>query len=403
MGDLTRLIANMIVPGDAGQVLLTDGSSVFWATLLGETSATAYRGDRGATAYAHSQVSSGNPHSTSKADLGLGNVDNTSDASKPISTATQSALDLKADLVSGKIPASQLPTYVDDVLEYDDYTSLPGTGNTGVLYLTLDDNALYRWSGSAYVAISSGSGSLVLGTTSTTAHRGDHGSTAYTHSQLGSGNPHNVSKSDVSLGNCNNTSDLDKPISTATQSALDLKAAISTVLTKTNTDAFTPSANYHPATKKYVDDNAGGAVDSVNSQTGAVVLTQDNVGDGTSYVRTENNYSDAEKSKVAANDAKVSFPEAPTDGGQYARKSSGWSKVAYAPTEHRIVLGSASDTVTLTGMTPSLTLTSTSENIRVYVGGLYQSASAYTKTNTTTLTFDETIPVDAEVIVETFR
>ncbi len=79
-----------------------------------------------------------------------------------------------------------------------------------------------------------------------------------------------LSKSDVGLDNADNTADIDKPISTAVQNALDLKADISSlnnkadvsaVLTKTNTDAFTPTANYQPATKKYVDDsisNAGG-------------------------------------------------------------------------------------------------------------------------------------------------
>jgi hypothetical protein len=44
-----------------------------------------------------------------KSDVGLGNVDNTSDLNKPISTSTQSALDAKADLVGGLVPTSQLP------------------------------------------------------------------------------------------------------------------------------------------------------------------------------------------------------------------------------------------------------------------------------------------------------
>ena len=64
---------------------------------LGETSSTAYRGDRGKIAYDHSQAT-GNPHGTTKADIGLGNVDNTSDLNKPISTATQLALNTKADI-----------------------------------------------------------------------------------------------------------------------------------------------------------------------------------------------------------------------------------------------------------------------------------------------------------------
>ena len=50
-----------------------------------------------------------NPHKVTKAQVGLGNVDNTSDANKPVSTATQTALNKKADLVDGKVPESQLP------------------------------------------------------------------------------------------------------------------------------------------------------------------------------------------------------------------------------------------------------------------------------------------------------
>jgi len=54
---------------------------------------------------------------------------------------------------SGKVPASQLPSYVDDVLEYANAAARPGTGETGKLYLTLDNNKVYRWSGSTYVEI----------------------------------------------------------------------------------------------------------------------------------------------------------------------------------------------------------------------------------------------------------
>ena len=79
---------------------------------------------------------------------------------------------------NGKVPSSQLPSYVDDVVEVADYTSLPSTGETGKIYITLDDNKTYRWSGSAYVEISP---SLALGETSSTAYRGDRGKTAYDH------------------------------------------------------------------------------------------------------------------------------------------------------------------------------------------------------------------------------
>lgn len=91
-----------------------------------------------------------------KADIGLGNVDNTSDANKPISTATQTALNSKADLVGGFVPANQLPSYVDDVIEYSTLSGFPTTGEAGKIYVALDSNKVYRWSGSNYIEISQG-------------------------------------------------------------------------------------------------------------------------------------------------------------------------------------------------------------------------------------------------------
>jgi hypothetical protein len=117
---------------------------------------------------------------------------------------------------NGKVPSSQLPAYVDDVVEGYYYnskfykeaahtTEIPG--EAGKIYVDLSTEKTYRWSGSAFVEISA---SLALGETSSTAYRGDRGKTAYDHSQLTSGNPHNVSKSDVGLGNVDNTSDATK-------------------------------------------------------------------------------------------------------------------------------------------------------------------------------------------------
>jgi hypothetical protein len=57
---------------------------------------------------------------------------------------------------SGKVPSSQLPSYVDDVLEYADQAALPVSGETGKIYITLDNNKVYRWSGSTYVEIVGG-------------------------------------------------------------------------------------------------------------------------------------------------------------------------------------------------------------------------------------------------------
>lgn len=59
----------------------------------------------------------------------------------------------------GKVPSAQLPAFVDDVLEYANLAALPGTGVAGVIYVTLDTNKTYRWSGSAYTEISPSPGS----------------------------------------------------------------------------------------------------------------------------------------------------------------------------------------------------------------------------------------------------
>ena len=79
---------------------------------------------------------------------------------------------------SGKVPSSQLPSYVDDVVEYASISSFPSIGESGKIYVALDTNLSYRWGGSSYVEISP---SLALGETSTTAYRGDRGKSAYDH------------------------------------------------------------------------------------------------------------------------------------------------------------------------------------------------------------------------------
>lgn len=56
----------------------------------------------------------------------------------------------------GRVPASQLPAYVDDVQEYANLASFPATGSAGILYLALDTNIIYRWGGSTYIEITSG-------------------------------------------------------------------------------------------------------------------------------------------------------------------------------------------------------------------------------------------------------
>lgn len=97
----------------------------------------------------------------------------------------------------GRVPASQLPAYVDDVLEFATLSSFPATGETGKIYVALDTNKTYRWGGSSYVEISP---SLALGETSATAYRGDRGAIAYAHSQDGTIHLTSVQKTDLTDG-----------------------------------------------------------------------------------------------------------------------------------------------------------------------------------------------------------
>ena len=69
-------------------------------------------------------------------------------------TAINTQLASKADLVSGKVPVSQLPGFVTDVLEFANLAAFPGTGDAAKLYVAIDTGKIYRWSGSAYTVIS---------------------------------------------------------------------------------------------------------------------------------------------------------------------------------------------------------------------------------------------------------
>lgn len=102
----------------------------------------------------------------------------------------------------GKVPTSQLPSYVDDVVEYESLLLFPTIGDTGKIYIALDTNKTYRWSGTVYVEISSGAVDSVAGKTGVVT----------------------LDKSDVGLNNVDNTRDLNKPISNDTQLALNNKA-----------------------------------------------------------------------------------------------------------------------------------------------------------------------------------
>ena len=213
-----------------------------------------------------------NPHSVTKAQVGLGNVEKKSSATirgeitksnvttalgyTPLNQSLKGSASGLAELDStGKVPSSQLPSFVDEVVEgylsggkfyKESAHTTEISGESGKIYIDLSTEKTYRWSGSAFVVISE---TLALGETSSTAYRGHRGKTAYDHSQSthartdatkveksstngnikingaettvythpSGTNPHGTTKSDVGLGNVDNTSDKDKPISTAQQ------------------------------------------------------------------------------------------------------------------------------------------------------------------------------------------
>lgn len=113
---------------------------------------------------------------------------------------------------AGKVPAGQLPSFVDDVLEGylsggefygDEAHKKVFAQESGKIYVDLQSGKTYRWGGSAYVVISD---TLALGETSGTAYRGDLGKAAYTHSQSAHA-PANAEQNVQSDWNVNNTAD----------------------------------------------------------------------------------------------------------------------------------------------------------------------------------------------------
>lgn len=116
--------------------------------------------------------------------------------------------------------------------------------------------------------IGAGTSSLTLGEAETSAYRGDRGKIAYNHSQMTSGNPHGVTKAQVGLGNCDNTSDVNKPVSTAQATAISNEAtarsANDTAQTFSNTTVLTNPYTGSTLTPRFVGDF------SVNTATGEI-------------------------------------------------------------------------------------------------------------------------------------
>ena len=101
--------------------------------------------------------------------IGLGNVTNDAQVKRSEMGTPNGVATLDSD---GKVPSSQLPSYVDDVVEYDNFEAFPPEGEAGKIYVDKATNKTYRWSGSQYTNIGS---SLALGETESTAYAGNKG------------------------------------------------------------------------------------------------------------------------------------------------------------------------------------------------------------------------------------
>jgi hypothetical protein len=190
---------------------------------------------------------------------------------------------------NGMVPSAQLPAYVDDVVEYANLAAFPATGTSGVIYVAIDTNKTYRWSGTSYIEMTSSPGTtddVPEGTVNlyyTDARASD---AAPVQSVSGKTGVVTLSRSDVGLNNVDNTSDADKSVSTATQAALDLKAPLaSPALTGIPT---APTA----------------APGISNNQIASTAFVTAMIATGGNYV------------------------EAPQDGGYYGRMNAAWAPVA---------------------------------------------------------------------------
>ena len=207
--------------------------------------------------------STNNPHSVTKTQVGLANVTNDSQVKRSELGVALGVATLDA---SGIILTTQLPSYVDDVVEgyYKVanglfYTTIGYvtliTGETGKIYVSLDTNKSYRWSGSVFVYITSGAVDSVAGKTGIVT----------------------LTSTDVGLENVINTSDVNKPVSTAQQTALDLKAnlispSFTTPILGTPSSGNLTNCTF-PTLNQNTTGNAATATTSTNQSGGTVSAT----------------------------------------------------------------------------------------------------------------------------------
>lgn len=208
-----------------------------------------------------------------KSDVWLWNVDNTSDANKPISNATQTALNAKAntdDVYTKPQVDAAISAALGSVYKYkgsvDSYSKLPSTGltawdvyNVVASYGSYPAGTNWAWTGTEWDALGGtvDLSNYVTNSILTTELNKKQNSLATQTAYSAKGTATKVPQ--ITTNNLWQVTNITEV--TITQPDISGKADTSAVLTKTNTISYTPSADYHPATKKYVDDavsSAGG-------------------------------------------------------------------------------------------------------------------------------------------------
>jgi hypothetical protein len=182
----------------------------------------------------------------------------------------------------GKVASAQLPSYVDDVIEVADFASLPATGETGKIYVTIDDGKIFRWTGSVYVEISADAGAPVSSVNTQTGAvvlDADDISDAATTNKF-------VTAGDITnLGNLSNTNSGDEVQGTTTTVGIWESATVTEINTGTSTTlTLTPSglAGSQLATDVTANNlkvSAGGLVtthsDVTSAGSGAIITTDE--------------------------------------------------------------------------------------------------------------------------------
>jgi hypothetical protein len=191
-------------------------------------------------------------------------------------TGLQAALDGKqasgtyATLVSGTVPSSQLPSYVDDVVEYANLAAFTEQA-AGKIYVARDTGKVYRWSGSAYIEISPSPGStdsVTEGSSNLYFTHARAAAAAPVQSVAGRAGTISLTKSDVGLGGVDNTSDSAKPVSTAQATAdAAVQAFAIQRANHTGTQTAATISDFSTQVAKYAP------VTSVNGLTGDVTVS----------------------------------------------------------------------------------------------------------------------------------